>query len=388
MQAFKFHNPTKIIFGENKITALHKELAAYGETVLLSYGGGSIKRNGIYDAVMAELEKAGKTVVELSGIMSNPRTTKVQEGVDLCKEHQVDFILAVGGGSTIDCSKAIAAAAKLPEDLDFWDHLYAGNGVAKEALPIGTVLTMAATGSEMNGGSVITNWEKQQKYSTTSPVTYPRFSILDPSYTYTLPREQVVYGVSDMLSHLMESYFSTPDAENVTDDLIESLMKTIMKNTDVALENLEDYTARANLMWAATLALNGITTLGKKMDWMSHNIEHSLSAFYDVPHGAGLAVVHPMLLEYICEDHVDRFVRFAKNVWGLSGEGKSDIELAHEGIATLRQYLSSIGCPITTTQLGIPETSLREIAESTRTFPTSYHQFTTEDIYNILISAK
>ncbi len=388
MQAFTFHNPTKILFGKDKITSLHKELAPYGKTILLTYGGGSIKRNGIYDAVKKELELAGKEVIELGGIMANPRTSKVLEGVSLCKKHHVDFILAVGGGSTIDCSKAIAAAVKLPENVDFWEHLYAGSNVASDALPLGTVLTMAATGSEMNGGSVITNWDTKQKYSTSSPVTYPRFSILDPTYTYTLPKEQFVYGVADMLSHLMECYFSLPDEENVTDDIIESLMKTIIKNTNTALENLEDYTARSNVMWAATLALNGLTTLGKKMDWMAHNIEHSLSAYYDVPHGAGLAVVHPMLLQYICKDHVDRFVRFAKNVWQIDADDKTDIEIAHEGISKLRQYLSSIGCPTTMEELGIPTSSLREIADSTRTFKTSYHQFTTEDIYQILLSAK
>lgn len=387
MKNFTFRNPTKIIFGEGTITKLSRELQNYGKNILLCYGGGSIKANGIYDSVIKELKLADKNVIELAGITPNPRTDKVDEGIELCKKYHIDFILAVGGGSTIDCAKAIAAAACLAEDQNYWEILFEKGQSVDEAIPLGAVLTMAATGSEMNSGAVITNVELKRKYGMHTDAVFPQFSILDPTYTYSLPRNQVVYGVADMLSHLMETYFSLPDESNVTDDLIESLMKTIINNTLIAIDNLEDYTARSNLMWAATLALNGLTTLGKSGDWMSHNIEHSLSAFYDIPHGAGLAIVHPMLLQYVHKNHIPRFVRFAKNVWNIDSTGKSDEELAQAGIDALRQFLHKIGCPITLKEVGIPTEALPEIAASTRIFATSYHNFTTDDILKIYQSA-
>lgn len=382
MNSFVFHNPTKVFFGENCLKNLPKALADYGPTVLLTYGGGSIKKNGIYDAVLSALKAAGKTVIELSGIMSNPRTEKVYEGIDLCKEHEVDLILAVGGGSVLDCSKAIAAGALLEEG-DFWDLYYVKHQVVTKALPLGTVLTMSATGSEMNGNTVISNWEDQRKLGGFGPALYPRFSFLDPTFTYTMPKEQLIYGIVDMLSHLMESYFSTPDEANVSDDLIEAIFKSIMANAAVALENPTDYVARSNIMWNATLALNGLTGLGKTGDWMTHQLEHSLSAFYDIPHGAGLAIVHPMLLKYVHKEHLPRFVRFAKNVWNLSGEGKSEEELALEGILALRNYFKSIGAPITLKEVGIPEEALPAIAEKCSRHKTSYSELSTEDILAI-----
>lgn len=382
MNSFVFHNPTKVFFGENCLKNLPKALADYGPTVLLTYGGGSIKKNGIYDAVLSALKAAGKTVIELSGIMSNPRTEKVYEGIALCKEHEVDLILAVGGGSVLDCSKAIAAGALLEEG-DFWDLYYVKHQVVTKALPLGTVLTMSATGSEMNGNTVISNWEDQRKLGGFGPALYPRFSFLDPTFTYTMPKEQLIYGIVDMLSHLMESYFSTPDEANVSDDLIEAIFKSIMANAAVALENPTDYVARSNIMWNATLALNGLTGLGKTGDWMTHQLEHSLSAFYDIPHGAGLAIVHPMLLKYVHKEHLPRFVRFAKNVWNLSGEGKSEEELALEGILALRNYFKSIGAPITLKEVGIPEEALPAIAEKCSRHKTSYSELSTEDILAI-----
>lgn len=382
MNSFVFHNPTKVFFGENCLKNLPKALVDYGPTVLLTYGGGSIKKNGIYDTVLAALKAAGKTVIELSGIMSNPRTEKVYEGIALCKEHEVDLILAVGGGSVLDCSKAIAAGALLEEG-DFWDLYYVKRQVVTKALPLGTVLTMSATGSEMNGNTVISNWEDQRKLGGFGPALYPRFSFLDPTFTYTMPKEQLIYGIVDMLSHLMESYFSTPDEANVSDDLIEAIFKSIMANAAVALENPTDYVARSNIMWNATLALNGLTGLGKTGDWMTHQLEHSLSAFYDIPHGAGLAIVHPMLLKYVHKEHLPRFVRFAKNVWNLSGEGKSEEELALEGILALRNYFKSIGAPITLKEVGIPEEALPAIAEKCSRHKTSYSELSTEDILAI-----
>lgn len=387
MNSFEFCNPTHIIFGENAINKLATSISKFGPNVLLAYGGGSIKKNGIYNDVIEQLEKAEKTIFELSGIMSNPRTSKVDEGIAICKKHNIDFILAVGGGSTIDCCKAIAAATLLPEDVNYWDFLFVKRQPSPKAIPLGTVLTMAATGSEMNCGAVISNWDIQKKLSMRSPNVFPQFSILDPTYTYTLPKQQMVYGIVDMISHLLESYFSTPDTPNVTDDLIESLLKTIIKNAEIALINQENYIARSNLMWSATLALNGLTTLGKKMDWMTHQIEHALSAYYDIPHGAGLAICHPMLLKYIYKNHLPRFVQFAKNVWNISKENKTDDEIALEGIVALRQFFHKIGAPITLAEVEIPEDKLEEIANSANIFPTLYHNFTAEDILLIYRSA-
>lgn len=388
MDAFTFYNPTKIVFGKDCVSQLSEELARYGKTVLLTYGGGSIKKNGIYDAVMAQLQAAGKTVVELSGIMSNPRMEKVQEGADLCRKHNVDFVLAVGGGSVIDCSKFIAGVAKTAPDFDWWEHMFMKRENVTEALPIGVVLTMSATGSEMNNRGVVTNWELQKKMGGFGDALFPQFSYLDPTYTYTMPQEQLVNGICDMLSHLMEQYFSLPETNNLSDAMIEAAFKNIMENADIAVKNPTDYEARSNLMWGATIALNGIMGLGKKQDWMAHQIEHSLSAFHDIAHGAGLAIVHPMLLRYIYKDHVARFVRFATNVWGLKrSDYDSDEALALAGIEALRAYFKSLGAPTTLTEVGIPAEDLPAIAEKSNRYPTSYTNFTTEDILNIYKSA-
>lgn len=388
MDAFSFYNPTKIHFGEHSVAKLAEELPKYGPTVLLTYGGGSIKKNGIYEAVMEELEKANKTVVELSGIMSNPRKEKVVEGAQLCREHKVDLILAVGGGSVVDCSKFIGAVALVEEDYDWWQHMFLKRENVTKALPVGVVLTMSATGSEMNNRGVVTDWDAQKKLGGYGDALYPQFSILDPTYTYSLPREQVVYGICDMLSHLMEQYFSTPETNNLSDALLEATFKNIMGNAAVALQDLTNYEARSNIMWGATMALNGIMGLGKAQDWMSHQIEHALSAFYDIPHGAGLAIVHPMLLKYIYKDHLERFVRFATHIWGLKPEDyTSDEELALAGIEALRNYFKSIGAPTTLGEVNIPKEALPAIAESSNRYPTSYTNFTTEDILAIYESS-
>lgn len=388
MDAFTFHNPTKIVFGKDCVAQLEQDLAKYGQNVLLTYGGGSIKRNGIYDDVMAQLKAAGKNVIELSGIMSNPRTEKVQEGADLCREHKIDFILAVGGGSVIDCSKFIAAVAKTEPGYDWWEHMFMKRENVTDALPFGVVLTMSATGSEMNNRGVVTNWESQKKMGGYGDALFPQFSYLDPVYTYSMPHNQMINGICDMLSHLMEQYFSLPETNNLSDALIEAAFKNVMANAAVAIKNPEDYEARSNLMWGATLALNGIMGLGKKQDWMAHQIEHALSAFYDIPHGAGLAIVHPMLLRYIYKDHLPRFVRFAKNVWGLSeDEYANEATLALAGIDALRAYFKSIGAPTTLTEVGIPAEALPKIAEKSNRYLTSYTNFTTEDILAIYQSA-
>lgn len=258
MNNFIFYNPTKIFFGKGSITNLSAEINCY-KNILITYGGGSIKKNGIYDDVIKILKSKGKNICELSGITPNPRLDKVYEGINICKENNIDFILAIGGGSTIDCSKAIAMGAK--NDIDVWEF-YQKKSVPQNILPIGVILTISATGSEMNPSSVITNWKTNEKLSTASE--YPKFSILDPTYTYTVPRNQLIYGAIDTLSHLFEQYFSLPDKENLTDSLCEATIKTVIKNLDIALKNPKDYNARANLMWCSTMALNRVLGVRKR----------------------------------------------------------------------------------------------------------------------------
>ena len=380
MKSFIYHNPTKIVFGKDCVKeSLATELSNYGTRVLLTYGGGSIKKNGVYDAVKKALQQAGKEVFELSGIMSNPRTTKVREGIALCKEHNIDFILAVGGGSVIDCTKFIAGGSKLPDTVDFWQSFFLDHQPVTEAVPFGVVLTMAATGSEMNSGGVITDWETQKKLSGYGPALFPQFSMLDPTYTYTLPREQVTYGIVDMLSHLLEQYVSTPDDDNVTDSAIEGIFKNIVRNGRKSMENLEDYEARSNIMWGATLALNRSLGLGKDQDWMTHALEHALSAFYDIPHGAGLAIMHPAYLRWILPNATARLMRFAKEVWDIEQGTLSDADYALAGIEALEAYFKEIGAPSRLEEVGIPKESLPHIAYSCVRYPTAYSNLTAED---------
>lgn len=395
---FEYYNPTKIVFGENCVAdKLASEVAKLGKKVLLTYGGGSIKRNGIYRTVERALAEAGIEVVELSGIMSNPRIEKVREGIALIKEHNIDFVLAVGGGSVIDCSKFIAGGVTLPEGVDPWQYYFIEKNFATTAIPLAVVLTMSATGSEMNSGGVITNWETNQKLSGYGPALFPTVSFLDPTYTYSLPKHQVVYGVIDMLSHLMEQYFSSPDEVNITDEIIETIFLNIVKNMDVAKDTPYNYAARANIMWDATMALNRQLTCGKRADWMTHMMEHALSAFHDIPHGAGLAIVHPMYLLYVLDQSIEegtmaaqlrikKMARFAKRVWGVEDKGTS-AAIAREGILRLRHYFQSLGAPITLEEVGIKESELYKIAASSVRFPTSYSNLDTEGIYDIYRSA-
>lgn len=384
MKEFQFYNPVKIYFGVGAIENLKQELPGMGQKILLTYGGGSIQRNGIYDTIVRLLTDAGKKVYELPGIMANPRTTKVDEGVRICREKGIDFILAVGGGSVIDCSKAIATVAKLPEGYDYWENLFVRKEKTEEAIPLGCVLTIPATGSEMNMDCVITNWQKQLKYSYSSVHQYPKFSILDPEYTYTLPKEQMLYGAVDTLSHIFEIYFSTPDESNVSDDVAEALIKNVIVNLNRALENPQDAVARSNLMWDSTMALNGIIEVGKDEDWMAHKIEHALSAFYDIPHGAGLAVCQVPYLDYICEEAPEKFARYAVRIMGCDPIGKTDIELAHEGLAKTKEYFRRIGAPVTLQEVGIPEEAIPAIAAKTLLILGSYKRLQTEDVEEIL----
>ena len=296
MENFTYQNPTKLIFGKGQLDQLKNEIPSYGNKVLFVYGGGSIKRNGLYDQVIGKLKEIHVKVFELSGVEPNPRISTVRKGVEICKTEGIDFILAVGGGSTIDCTKAIAAGAKY--DGDAWD-IVTKKTIVKEALPFGTVLTLAATGSEMNSGSVITNWETNEKYGWGSPHVYPRFSILDPVNTFTVPRNQTIYGIVDMMSHTFENYFHTTEHTDFQDRMCESLLKTVIETAPKLLDNLEDYEHRATMLYCGTMALNGMISMGYRGDWATHNLEHAVSAVYDIPHGGGLAILFPNWMKHV-----------------------------------------------------------------------------------------
>lgn len=382
MNTFTWYNPTKILFGAGAIDRMASELAGAGKNILVTYGGGSIKRNGVYDSAMKILSELGKSVFELGGIMPNPRTEIVYEGIRICKEKKIDFILALGGGSVIDASKAIAAGART--ELDFWDAFYMGDAELLDAIPIGTVLTLPATGSEMNCGGVVTNWEQNIKTAFEHPLLFPVFSVLDPTYTYTLPKEQIIYGAVDMLSHLFEVYFSPPDDNNLSDELSEAIMKNIMTNLEVALVDPYNYEARANLMWDGSMALNGITKLSKLQDWETHQIEHAMSAHFDIPHGAGLAVVHPNYMRYTYKKGLSKYVRYAKNIWGIDPAGKTDDEIAMAGIKATHDYFKRIGAPVTLSGVGITLDAIDKMTDSTFLLSGGYMTCTAEDVRNII----
>jgi alcohol dehydrogenase YqhD (iron-dependent ADH family) len=361
MNSFQFVNPTHIVFGEGTASQVGKLTSKYGKTVLLVYGSGSVKKTGLYDKTVSLLQEAGITVHELPNIEPNPRLSTVNKGIAICREQGVDFILAVGGGSVIDASKAIAAG--VPYEGDVWDF-FTGKAVIQEALPIGTILTLAATGSEMNGSSVVTNWEENLKRAFGSSHTYPKFSILDPTLTYTVPRNHTVNGAVDIMSHVFEQYFSLTENTPLQERFCESILQTVIENVELALENPEDAAARANLMWSGTMALNGgMISVGMANDWASHGIEHEVSAIYDIPHGAGLAVIFPNWMKYVHEERIDRFVQYATRVWGVNSEGKSDKEVALEGIQATRDFFTRIGAESRLADFEIGSDKLDRMAE-------------------------
>lgn len=360
MDNFIFQNPTKLIFGKDQLQQLKVEVPRYGKKVLLVYGGGSIKRIGLYDKVVTILNEIGAEVFELPGVEPNPRITTARKGVEICKTEGIDFILAVGGGSVIDCSKLIAAGAKY--DGDAWD-IVIKKAFAKEALPFGTVLTLAATGSEMNAGSVITNWETNEKYGWGSAVTFPKFSILDPVHTYSVPKNQTIYGIVDMMSHVLEHYFHLTEETDFQDRMCESLLITVMETAPKLLEDLENYDHRATILYCGTMALNGILNMGYRGDWATHNLEHAVSAVYDIPHGGGLAILFPHWMEHNLKVKPERFKQLAERVLGVNSEGKSAEEAGLEGIRKLREYWNSIGAPARLADYDIDESKLDLMAD-------------------------
>jgi alcohol dehydrogenase len=342
MNSFAYYNPTKLIFGKNEVEKLKEEIPQYGKKVLLVYGGGSIKRNGLYDQVTGLLKEINAEVHELSGVEPNPRISTVRKGVEICKNEGIDFILAVGGGSVIDCTKAVAAGAKY--DGDAWD-LVIKKAFAEEALPFGTVLTLAATGSEMNSGSVITNWETHEKYGWGSPAVFPKFSILDPQNTFTVPRDQTIYGMVDMMSHVFEQYFHNATHTPLQDRLCESTLKTVIETAPKLLENLESYEHRETILYSGTIALNGMLQMGYRGDWATHNIEHAVSAVYDIPHAGGLAILFPNWMRHNIDVNPARFAQMAVRVFDVDPAGKTDKEIGLEGIDKLSEFWSSLGAP-------------------------------------------
>lgn len=380
---FQFHNPTRLHFGENALDSLADELKNYGPTVQLSYGGGSIKKFGIYDQVMSILAAAGKTVVDDGGVMPNPTMERVLEGAERAKSHNVDLILAVGGGSTIDYAKAVSASAWCEEDP--WEKYYMRReDPSCRIIPVGSVLTMAGTGSEMNGGSVISNHRANLKVGKVfGPAVYPKFTIQNPRFTFTVPRRQMVAGIFDIMSHILEQYLSGED-DNTSDYISEGLMHSLIHSSRIAVKNPEDYEARSNIVWTATWALNTLIAMGKTTDWEVHMIGHAVGTLTDATHGMTLAAVSLPYYRLIMPYGLKRFARFAANVWGISPEGKSDEQLANEGLAALEAWMREIGVTMKISELGATEEMLPAIADATFLLDGGYKKLTREEVLEIL----
>jgi alcohol dehydrogenase YqhD (iron-dependent ADH family) len=357
---FEFQNPTRIIFGRGAEEKVGAQVAAYSKKILLHFGGGSIKASGLYDRVTASLKQAGVEWIELGGVKPNPRLSLVHEGVKLCKDNKLGLILAVGGGSVIDSAKAIAMGAVIEGDV--W-NFYLGEGEPADALPIGTVLTIPAAGSESSTGTVITNEDGWLKRAVNSELIYPRFSILNPELAYTLPKFQVACGVTDIMAHLMERYFTNVDHVEFTDRLIEATMKTLISKAPLVLNNPQDYDAWSELMWAGTIAHNNLLNTGRIGDWASHDIEHEISGIYDVAHGAGLAVVFPAWMKYVLHHDLNRFVQWAVRVWNVEMDVFNPEAVARAGIARLEAFSHAIGLGTRLADLGIHDDRIDEMAD-------------------------
>ena len=359
MNNFDFYSPARILFGKGEEKRIGELLKPHATKVLLHYGGGSIKKSGLYDTVVTSLKANGIDFVELGGVKPNPRVSLVREGIDICKKENVDLVLAVGGGSVIDSSKAIAIGVYY--DGDIWE-LYEKWQTIQKALPIATILTIPAAGSESSGNSVISNEEKELKRGYANPLIRPLLSVLNPEMFFTLPKDQLSNGVTDMMSHIFERYFTNTVHTDLTDGLCETTLKTIMKNALLAKENMENYDAWAELGFAGTIAHNGLLGMGRQEDWACHGMEHELSAIYDVVHGAGLAVLTPEWMQYVCKDNINMFVQFAVNVMGVNGSYRDADAIAKEGIDRLREFYAKLEMPSTLSEIGIGEDKLEEMA--------------------------
>lgn len=380
MNNFTFDIPTVVHFGVGQISHL-AELRSRGESVLMVYGGGSIKRNGIYDEVTGILASAGMKVYELGGVEPNPKIASVRNGVRLCRDNGIGMVLAVGGGSSIDCAKLIAAGACYEGDP--WE-LMENSGLITAALPIFVVLTLAATGSEMDNSTVVSNPDTNQKLDIGNDLLKPQMAVLDPSYTFSVSREQTAAGSVDIMSHVFESYFTNTAGADVQANLCIAILKTVVKNAPIAIDNPENYDARANLMWASSLALNGLLTYGAKVKWCVHPIEHELSAYYDITHGVGLAILTPVWMEYILsEKTAPMLARYGREVWSLP-DGIDDMEAAVRAIKCTREFFGSLGMPERLSEVGIDDTYFEDMARSCRPFCEGcYVPLDTSDIVNI-----
>ena len=381
MNAFTYSYPVKVYFGEKAAEKnLANELAKVGPNVLLAYGGGSIRRTGTYDELIGILKAAGKNVIEFTGIMSNPTYAKVQEGANLAKKNNIDFILDVGGGSVIDCCKIVSAQAKL--DQDIWELEYTDHKQPTDFIPMGAVVTAFGTGAEMNNGAVITHTEKMLKSALWG--AFYDFAILDPAYTMTMPMKQVISGAFDTLSHCMETYFGSPKEDNLSDEINEAVMRSTIKNLRAQIANPDDKTARSELLWAAAMGENGILKIGKATDFQCHMMEHQLGAYTDCNHGMGLSAMHVQYYRYIVEKGADKFAKFAARVWGVDPVGKSELEIANAGLDALEAFIKEIGMPSNFRELGIPDDlPWHEIADSVTLTSGGYGHLKHEDVRKI-----
>ena len=386
MDSFTYSYPVKVYFGEKAAeNHLPAELARIGKNILLAYGGGSIKKNGIYEELVGLLHAAGKQITEFSGIMSNPTYAKVQKGAALAKENKIDFILAVGGGSVIDCCKVVSAQAKL--DKDIWDFEYAEHGTPTDFIPMGAVVTAFGTGAEMNNGAVITNEEEKMK----SPLwgAFYSFAILDPVYTMSMPMKQVISGAFDSLSHSMETYMGSPRDTNLSDEINEATQRNIIRNLRATIKNPDDIQARSELIWAAAMAENGILKIGKATDFQCHMLEHQLGAYTDCNHGQGLAVLHPVLYRHMMPEANKQFARLAVEVWGVDPAGESEEALANAFIDALAAFIKEIGLPTTFAGMNISaDTDFKAIADTTILTGGCVKKFSREELLEVLLECR
>ena len=380
---FIFSNPTKLYFGENALDNLASELKNYGKNVLFCYGGGSIKKNGIYDKVVKILNECGKTIIEDGGVMPNPTSEKLVDGCKKAREGKADFILAVGGGSVCDYAKAVSVSVHCNEDP--WDKYYLRmEDVDNEIIPVGCVLTMVGTGSEMNGGSVITNHEQKLKIGHVfGDNVFPKFSILNPTFTYTLPKYQMVAGFYDIMSHILEQYFSGED-DNTSDYIMEGLLKSLIHSSRIAIDNPTDYEARSNIMWIATWALNTLVACGKTTDWMVHMLGQSVGAYTDATHGMTLAAVSIPYYKFIMPYGLAKFKRYAVNVWNVLPDGKTDEEIALEGLSRMESWMEEIGLVMNIRDLGVTDDMIDGIAKGSFIMDGGYKVLNHDEIVMIL----
>lgn len=383
---FSYSNPTKLYFGEESLSFLNEELPKYGDKVLLVYGGGSIKQTGLYDEIMQILAENGKQVFEDAGVMPNPTVEKLTEGCQIAKDNDVDFILAVGGGSVCDYAKAVSASAFC--EADPWEKYFIRKEtVDNPIIPLGCVLTMVGTGSEMNGGSVITNTTTTQKIGRVfGEDVFPKFSILNPVLTYTVPKQQMVAGFFDIMSHILEQYFSNED-DNTSDYIMEGLLKSLIHSSKIALENPTDYEARSNIMWTATWALNTLVAKGKSTDWMVHMIGQSIGAYTDATHGMTLSAISLPYYRLILPAGLAKFKRYAINVWGVNPEGKTDEQVALEGLSEMEHYMRTLGLVLNIKELGATPDMLEGIVAGSFITKGGYKVLTKEDIMSVLIES-